>query len=139
MSHLNLQTKKQYSLSQIVEQFWRPLNKMTFLRSLSEQNFRFMLFLKQKYHNWKQKQQLIKKGYSFISINEFDTLRKTFNPDKSFQWIIPNVNQLVSNDVLATVQRKQRNTRNRKRKLNNEGQNDSLMNKTKKQRMNSKQ
>ena len=70
--------KKKKINHQIVEQFWKELNKQLYMKALSEEKFAFFLILKREYHNKKQKEKLEKKGYTFIEIDNITVLR-SFN------------------------------------------------------------
>ena len=70
--------KKQKINHQIVEQFWKELNKQLYMKALSEEKFAFFLILKRENHNEQQMQKLKKKGYTFTNINDITVLR-SFN------------------------------------------------------------
>ena len=64
---------------------WRQFNAMRFLRSSTKNHFRWLFHLKINHYNKKRKKQIEKKGYEFISIDEFEKLRN-LDDHEDFKW-----------------------------------------------------
>ena len=121
----------------MVEQTWRFFNQMTFLRSTKKYHFRWILYLKRKWHNNRRKQQLISKKYKFVDIEKFQKLRN-YDWNKQFVWdttqttedisrhnneMLSVTKQITNNDLIDDMIRP-----NKRRKLIYSPQHDNLRN-----------
>ena len=117
MSNLYQISNKFLSI-QVVEQTWRFFNQMTFLRSTNKYHFRWILYLKRKWHNNRRKQKLISKNYKFIDVKRFKKLRN-FDWNKQFVWDKTQTTEHISqnnNEILTVTKQITNNDTNRPNK-----------------------
>ena len=106
----------------VVEQFWSTTNSAKHFKAMCKETGLIFLYLKRKHHNQERMKELKKKGYIFVDVEFFTTLRD-ISAERDSQW--PSTNQLIetANVELETVKVKPDKVQTIKKKIQESKQN----------------